>query len=506
MSIDVNGPLILALDLGLTHAKAVVFRSDGSTVERETVPYPTRRPGPNLVEQDPDDWWRALTEASRAIGTRSPDTLRDVEAVGVTGHMHGLVLEDAERRPIGPAIVLGDRRAVDEAEALGERLGQQAIAHTTGSTLDPSMPAAELAWIANNEPERRRGAVYATGPKDHLRGRLTGDRMTEPIDACATALYDIRAGRWWRDMLAAVGLRPEILPDVVPCETIAGSLLPAAATALGVRAGVPVVVGAGDDVEILGGGLLEPGEALEHLGTTGSILTVATEPVDDPALALELYPHVRPDRWVVGGSMTTAGAALGWVASLLGFDGVDRMLSALDERSDRGRGAGSAPLFVSSMAGDRCPTREPSARGAWLGLDATLDRAGLARSAFEGVAFALERILGAIEELHGPQARVVVSAGGADLDPRWLALRASVYGRPLAMLETPEPTALGLATVVAAGAGIHVDVSTACRAMSRRVGEVDPDGRSAERLRTIEAASDRAVASLRTVWPRLVAI
>jgi xylulokinase len=278
--------------------------------------------------------------------------------------------------------------------------------------------------------------------------------------------------------------------------------LPEAATALGLPAGVPVVVGAGDDVEILGGGLLEPGEALEHLGTTGSILAVAAEPVDDPALALELYPHVLPDRWVVGGSMTTAGAALGWVASLLGFDGVDGMLPVIAQRTDHRPEVGSAPLFISSMAGDRCPTRDPAARGAWLGLDATFDRAGLARSAFEGIAFALERILRTIEDLHGPQIRIVVSAGGADIDPRWLALRASVYGRPLVILDAPEPTALGLATVVAAGAGIHPDVSAAVRAMSRRVREVRPVSDDLASLRSAEDASDRAVEALRTFWPR----
>lgn len=495
-------PFILSLDLGLTHAKAVVFRPDGSLVERESVSCPTRRPAADRVEQDPDDWWLALTSAARVIGARSPEALRSVEAVGITGHMHGLVLEDAQRRPVGPAIVLGDRRATVEANELSDRVGQAAIAHATGATLDPSMPAAELLWLAHHEPDRLGDAVLATGPKDHIRGRLTGDRLTEPIDACATALYDIRARRWWPDMLAAVGVPLGLLPDVVGCETIAGSLLSEPAAALGVPAGVPVVVGAGDDVEVLGGGLLEPGEALEHLGTTGSILAVAADAVDDPGLALELYPHVLPDRWVLGGSITTAGSALGWVAALLGFAGLEAMLPAIGEPHDRSLDEGPGPVFVSSMAGDRCPTRDPAARGAWLGLDASFDRAGLAWSAFEGVAFSLERILRAIDDLIGPQERIVVSAGGADLDPRWLALRASVYGRPLVILETPEPTALGLATVVAAGAGIHGDVSTAVRAMSRRVDEVTPPAPSMATLRTAADANDRAVAALRSFWPR----
>jgi xylulokinase len=498
-----SDPLILALDLGLTHAKCVIFASDGRLVDRESVAYPTRRPTPDRVEQDPDEWWQALTTAARAVRDRSPETIRRVDAIGVTGHMHGLVLEDEGRRPVGPALVLGDRRAIHEAEAITDQLGAAWIAHSTGATLDPSMPAAELRWIVEIEPERLRRTALVTGPKDHLRGRLTGDRLTEPIDACATSLYDIRERRWSPDLMAAIGVDGGLLPDVVACETVGGPLGEAAAAELGVRAGTPVVVGAGDDVEVLGGGLLDPGEALEHLGTTGSILTVAGEPVDDPDQALELYPHVLADRWVLGGSMTTAGAALGWVAGLLGFESVEAMLGVLDQPGNRAGGRDQGLAFVASLAGDRCPTRDPAARGAWVGLDARFDRLSLARSAFEGVAFGLDQILRAIERLVGRQSRVVVSAGGADLDPRWLSLRAAAYGRPLLTLESPEPTALGLAMIVAAGVGIHRDVPTAVRLMCRRAAETVPTEAAIADIAADRDPSDRAVDSLRSVWPTL---
>ncbi|HLA15466.1 MAG TPA: FGGY family carbohydrate kinase [Candidatus Limnocylindrales bacterium] len=500
-----SDPLILALDLGLTHAKAVVFAADGRLVERESVPYPTQRPASDRVEQEPDDWWSALATAARVIGRRSPEILERVEAMSVTGHMHGLVLEGADRRPVGPALVLGDRRATREAEETIDQLGADWIAHTTGATLDPSMPAAELRWLADHEPQRLRGATLVTGPKDHLRGRLTDDRLTEPIDACATSLYDIRRRRWSPELLAAAGVAQHLMPEVVACETVAGPLLPGPATELGIRQGIPVVVGVGDDVEILGGGLLDPGEALEHLGTTGSILTVTSEPLDDPRLALELYPHVLPDRWVLGGSMTTAGAALGWVAGLLGYAGIEDMLSTLDDIVAPGR-SGEGLAFIASMAGDRCPVRDPSARGAWVGLDTTFDRRGLARAAFSGVAESLARILRAIEDLAGPHQTMIVSAGGVDLDPRWTALRAATYGLPMATLESPEPTALGLATVIAAGIGLHPDVRTAVTAMARRSGEIvgaDRTVKSPDRLRRA-ASADAAIHSLRIVWPSLV--
>jgi sugar (pentulose or hexulose) kinase len=155
------------------------------------------------------------------------------------------------------------------------------------------------------------------------------------------------------------------------------------------------------------------------------------------------------------------------------------------------------------MAGDRCPVRDPVARGAWVGLDTTVDRASLGRAAFAGVADALDRVKRSIEVLVGRQRLMVVSAGGSDLDPRWLGLRADTYGLPLVTLETPEPTALGLATVAAAGIGLHRDVRTAVGAMVRRQPAVDPSSAGDDRRLAEREAADRAVDALRGVWPAL---
>jgi xylulokinase len=457
----------------LTHAKSVLFSSDGDVIAMASVAYPTRRSTADRVEQNPDDWWTALRTGVADVAGSDPEPLARVAAIGVTGHMHALVLEDAGRRPIGPAFVLGDRRALAEADATMSELGGAAIWHVTGATLDPSMPAAELRWLGMNEPARLAQAVLVTGVKDHVRGRMTGDRLTEPIDACATSLYDLRSRSWSPDLVAAAGITTAQLPEIVGCDAPAGILGAGAARELGLTPGVPVIVGAGDDIEVLAGGLIQPGTAMEHLGTTGSILAVAREPVEDPDLALELYPHAIPGTWVVGGSMTAAGSALAWVAGLLGTP-VERLLAALEEPRLE-VGVDDRLAFVPSLAGERCPVREPAARGAWLGLDSSFDRNRLAYAAFEGVAESLARILERLERMLGPQREVVISAGGLDLDPRWLALRAATYRHPLVLLDTVEPTALGLLAVVASGAGRYQDIESATRALARRGSRVEPD-------------------------------
>jgi xylulokinase len=271
-------------------------------------------------------------------------------------------------------------------------------------------------------------------------------------------------------MLEAVGIDERQLPVVRPPEAVGGTLRAGAAAVFGLRAGIPVVVGGGDDIEILGNGLLGPGECLEHLGTTGSILTVSDHPALDPEMRLEVYPHAIPGMWVLGGSMTAAGAAIAAARSLLGFTPQDA-LAALAAATVPSAGD---PVFLPDLSGQRCPVRAPQAKGGWLGLTPDSTREALVASSFRGVAYGLRRILARIEDLAGEQ-RVVTVSGGYDLEPAWLQLRADVYERPLALLETSEPTALGAAIVAAAGIGLYPDVAAAVGATVRRAGRIDPD-------------------------------
>jgi xylulokinase len=490
--------LVLCLDVGLTHAKAVIFRPDGSIAARASQPYPTHRPAPDWVEQDPEDWWTALRQGVRAVAAAEPNGVERLAGLAVTGQMHALVCLDRHRRLIGRAIVLGDRRAAREAEELTSELGEAWVHHTTGATLDASMPAPELRWLRRNQPDRFERSGSFLGCKDALRARLTGQLATEPIDACATALYDIRAGRWSDELLEAVGVGPERLPDVVSPTDLAGPLTREAAAELGLRAGLPVAVGAGDDVEVLGGGLLEPGVALEHLGTTGSMLSVVDAPIQDEARSLELYPHVVPGLWVVGGSMTAAGAAVGWAAELLGYRDIDEAVGALSEGQPS-----SSPMFLPGLAGERCPVRDPFARGAWLGIDLQAHRQAFMGSVLAGVGVALGQILAAIEALAGPQREVVASSTGKALDTEWLRLRAATYARPIVTLATEEPTALGLFTVAAAGLGIWPDVASAVRAVVRRGSVVTPDAPSRSEAMAQVRAARRGSQALAPLWPSL---
>jgi xylulokinase len=231
---------------------------------------------------------------------------------------------------------------------------------------------------------------------------------------------------------------------------------------------------------------------------------VPDRPDGDPDLAIELYPHALPGRWVRGGSMTTAGAAISWLATLRGDASPADLLAHLEDDA-----SGRAPLFLPSLAGERSPARDPLARGALVGLDLGVSDAAIARAAFDGVAVAMARILSAVERLGGGGDALVVSAGGLGADPRWVGRRAAIYGRELRIPVEGEATARGVAMLVAAGIGAASDVSAAVRRFVSPTTPVPVGGgggvlRSDAALRSDPALRlERLSRELAPVWPRL---
>jgi xylulokinase len=395
---------------------------------------------------------------------QNPQAVSAIAGISITAHMHSLVCLGPDESALGNSLVLGDQRAIAEADVITAAVGLENIYRITGARMDASMPLAKIAWLRKNNPQIHRQARAFIAAKDWLRHQLTGDLLTDPIDACGSSLYDLQQMTWSPELIDIAGIRAEQLPVIADPVSTAGRLLPKAARQLGLNAGIPVIVGAGDDVEVLGNGMLEPGVSLEHLGTTGSILTCSDHLAYDPKLSIEVYPHVAPGRWVLGGSVTAAGLALSWVEQTLNGNG-------LGEFSAR---ANQDPLiFLPHLSGERCPDWEPRSRGSWVGLSSTHTSADLHRAALEGIAFSLKNVLERIEALAGEQRSI--SIGLRELqNPAWTNLRAAIYDRPLAVLNTEEPTALGAMILAAVGIGVYPNLTGAVQAVTGSCQQINP--------------------------------
>jgi xylulokinase len=447
--------IILVIDIGLTNCKVVMFSGDGVIIDRATIPYPTVNLRGGWVEQVPTDWWEAIRTGLSQFRERSASSLDRIDAISVTGHMHSLVCIDQNGEAIGNSLVLGDQRSLVQSDAIIEQIGLGEIYSRTGARMDASMPMAKIAWIRENEPDRFKGTSYFVTCKDYLRMRMTGDRFTDVMDATGMSLYNIRNCIWDRELCDLIGVNIDQLLEVVDCTQAAGVLRHEAAKSLELKPGIPVVVGAGDDVEVLGFGLDRHGTMLEHLGTTGSILACTERPLFDHEMAVEVYPHLISGLWLLGGSISTAGRARSWADGIL--DKIGR--GDADDVAPKSPDLSEPLLFIPHLSGARCPQWDPNARGSWIGLALNHTSSDLYQAVQEGSVFALHSVLDRMEQIMGVASSIRVSE--KEGTPAWQQMRANIYGRNLQPVTNPEPTAQGAMMLAAVMLGIYSDVKKA---------------------------------------------
>lgn len=445
--------LILTIDVGVSNCKGVLFKHDGSIVARAVGGYRSYYPQHGWAEQKPNEWWAAVASSIRSLLGQAEFKKGEVIAIGVTGQMHGVVSLGPGGKALTPYLTLHDRRALQESEQIVGDLGLSHIHSVTGARLTPSAPLAKICWLRNHQHDIYDKTDFFLSCKDYIKYLLTGDISTDPIEAAGTSLFDIHERLWSQPLLEACGIPAHKLPPVRPPWALAGALKEDVAGQLGLTGGIPVVVGAGDDVELLGVGLIQPGMSLEHFGTTGSILTCVDQAISDPSLVIELYPHVDPSLWVLGGSVNNAGGALAWASRILYENDEDHLSGILEAQKQLKPCPDNPLIFLPYLAGERCPIWNPSARGVWLGLSLEHDRDDMLRAVAEGVLFSLRHVMEKIEEMSTPIESLAV-ADSSWHHSAWLRLRASIYNRELRLVANPEPTSLG--AMILAGLGVGV--------------------------------------------------
>jgi xylulokinase len=191
----------LGIDIGTSSVKAVLLDERGASVGHTSVPLEVSRPQPGFSEQDPQQWWEATVKAVGAL----PAKLRAaVRAVGLSGQMHGATLLDAEDRVLRPAILWNDGRSAHECVELEQR--EPEARAITGNIMMPGFTAPKLLWVSRHEPEIFRRTACVLLPKDYVRLRLTGEKVSDMSDASGTGWLNVGAREWSDALLGATGL------------------------------------------------------------------------------------------------------------------------------------------------------------------------------------------------------------------------------------------------------------------------------------------------------------
>jgi len=450
--------VFFGIDVGTTATKGIAIDPDGTVKARVEAGYPLSTPHPGWAEQDPEDWWHATETVLQQLTTEAGEP----EGIGLSGQMHGLVALDENDNVLRPAILWNDQRTQAECDEIEQTIGLQRLIELTGNRALTGFTAPKILWLRHNEPETYKNIKRIALPKDYVRLKLTGEHATDVADASGTLLLDVAKRRWSNEVLTALNIDPEWLPEPLESPTPSGHT----------KTDVPVAAGAGDQAAgALGVGVDRPGPLSIALGTSGVVFAALEQFAADPQARVHAFCHAVPQAWHAMGVMLSAAGSLAWLRNVTDPDtSYDHLMAMADAWP-----AGTENLiFLPYLAGERTPHADPDARGAFAGLSLRHDRGALTRAVLEGVAFGLRDSLDLIAELGNPPELGRVSGGGGRSD-LWTKIVASALELPLQRVAVDEGAAFGAAILGGVAAGGWPDVHAAISATVRPRGQIEPD-------------------------------
>lgn len=487
-----SAPRLLAIDVGTQSARAIVFDPQGHLLARAQVPFePTyQSPQPGWAEQSAEVYWDAVVACCQSLWRDGTVRPAEITGLALTTQRNTMVCLDGAGQVLRPAILWLDQRRCDAPPPIG--LGWSALLRLAGAhgLVAHFQREAKANWLAQHQPQLWRETRKYLFLSGYLGYRLTGDYVDSAGCQVGYVPFDYRRLAWvgprdfkWR----AVPLRPDQLPRLVAPGEPLGQLAPAAAGALGLPAGLPLIAAAADKAcEVLGCGALAPDVAALSFGTTATINTTQPRYVEVQRM-LPPYPAAVP-----GAYNTEIQIYRGfWMVSWFKREFAHREQALARERGVpveslfddliRGVPPGSQGLTLQPYWSPGVRDPGPEAKGAIVGFGDVHTRAHVYRSILEGLAYGLRGGKEQIERRTGVPIRSVVVAGGGSQSDAAMQITADVFGLPAQRPEVYETSALGAAINLAVGLGVHADYPAAVAAMCRVGTRFGPDA-SAQRL------------------------
>jgi xylulokinase len=443
----------LVYDIGSTGTKAALMEGD-SLLETVTQGYQTHFADGGVVEQHAADWWAALLACTRSLAGAA-----DANGIILTGQMQDLILLDQDGAAVRPVILYSDTRAHAESAAVVEALGAPRLRELTGNDQDAGSLLAKLRWLQTHEPQSLVSARHLlTGAADFAVLRMTGRALTDVTTASTTGLLELATRTLHgHALLEQIGLGAvaALLPEVVAGGTLAGSLLPDAAQALGLPVGLPVYLAGGDLASAtIGANAGEPGSAYAYVGTSGWVAFTAPHPAD-PDQGVITVAHPAAGYYIAVAPLMTAAGNLDWIRQTFEKDSAEDLIA-------QALAADPAPLlYLPYLNGERAPFSDPFARGSFVGLSAQTRQPDLVRAVLEGVALAYRHTLDALAPADLTHLTLM---GGGTQSLAWCQLFADVLQVPVLVAEDGAHSGLlGALHAVAVGAGqaAHYSLSSA---------------------------------------------
>ena len=473
---------ILAIDLGTTAIKVLLFQSNGQVISNSTQEYKLLTPTELAVELEVEKYWNAFKKGLTEVLAQAKIDSSKIKSIGISAQGETLILVDKEGKPLTNAIVWLDNRAQQEAEELANEFGNENTYHITGQVeIVPTWPAAKILWFKKHKPDIYRQVAKYLLIEDYFIYRLCGKYVCEGSLICSTVYWDIIKKVWWKDMLSYLGVKEIQLPEIRESGEIVGTIQPKIARELGLSADTLVTTGALDQAcGAIGVGNLVPGVISENTGAALAICATVDHPIFDKKRRMPCHYHGIPDTYMAH-TFTTGGMGLRWFRDkfcsleidISSFINVDSY-NLLDQEAAQVPPGCNGLVMLPHLQGAMAPESNPKAKGVFYGFTLHHGKAHFIRSIMEAIAFAVQRNIDVLEDL-GIKVDEIRSLGGGSRSLLWSQIKADVTQRSVYIMENEEAACLGAAMLAGVATGIYPNLKVATKKMVSIKKQVKPN-------------------------------
>jgi len=453
--------LFIGLDLGTSGLKGTMLDEKGTLIDKITIPYSLSMPEPGYSEQDPSMWLNAAKAALRKL---SKDREKDIIGLSIAGQMHGLVILDENDNVLRPCILWNDGRSVEETNYLNNVIGEDVLLKNTGNIAFPGFTLPKLLWVKAHEPEIYARIAKIMLPKDYIAYRLTGVFASDYSDLSGTLFFDCEHKRYSAKMLEIAGVTEKVLPKPLTSHSPIGYLKP--------EFGLPhclMTIGGGDNAcAAIGTGILDDGEAMISLGTSGTIFLPTSTFRLPKESCIHSFDDANDNYHLMGCILSASSCNKWWLGKVLCEDDFSEFAIPLEKLGH------NDVFFAPYLMGERSPYNDVKVRGAFVNLSLSTTKAEMSQAILEGIGFAFNDCLMAAKKL-GLSVKAVRVSGGGSRNVAMLHILADVLNVSVVTLKTEEGPSFGAAILAMVGAGQYANASEATKAIVEIKETILPD-------------------------------
>ena len=459
--------IALAIDLGTTNVKVGLVSESGNILGICSAPVPVVNSADGGAEHHPDALKKLILDLCTSL--LAEGNAGEVSHIVCSTYQFGLMLLDAQRKPLTGITLLADIRSQQTFDDFLERYADIDLYAQTGCPLMTPYLLPRLHYFSTREPALFDQTAYVTDSKAFLFEWLTGEFVTDISTAAASQLYQLKTGDWDAVILERLGLSPEQFPTIKDGTTHLAPLKEDVRTTLGLKQGVRVLLGVYDGAALaVGLGALQPGIGIVNVGTSAMLRVPGAVPALDKGDNKRIQPYaLSPELFLNGGALNNAALPLNWLRNEL-FD--------VDVQDTAMLATGTEPplICLPYLTSERDSKTGPFASGVFFGLRQYHGKTDMARAVLEGVAYSMRYLYDALKENGLPVTAIRMGGGGTNIKP-WPQIFANILGLPIDIPVGEQMALVGAAMLAFVADGLYPDLTTLGAQVIRTGVRVFPD-------------------------------